>query len=128
MKTMFPPGLGCHHNGFVATHAFGHMIYGYTLLVRMNQRVLSKLSKEHKVHIVTKLLWWQPGGHIVFMITYIFCSSCYITYDHTHTHAHTHKHTHTYNIKIKKRKKRYKHININSQTKQSINTIIYKTS
>ena len=26
MKTMCPPG--CHHNGFVATHALGHMMYG----------------------------------------------------------------------------------------------------
>ena len=36
MKTMLcPPGY-C-HNGFVATHALGHMTYGYTLLVPMNQ-------------------------------------------------------------------------------------------
>ena len=33
MKTIFPPGY--HHNGFVATHALGHMIYGYTLLLPM---------------------------------------------------------------------------------------------
>ena len=26
MKTMCPPGY--HHNGFVETHALGHMIYG----------------------------------------------------------------------------------------------------
>ena len=31
MKTMCSPGY--HHNGFVATHALGHMMYGYTLLV-----------------------------------------------------------------------------------------------
>ena len=31
MKTMCPPGY--HHNGFVATHALGHMMYGSTLLV-----------------------------------------------------------------------------------------------
>ena len=35
MKTMCPPSY--HHNGFVATHALGHMMYGYTLLVPMNQ-------------------------------------------------------------------------------------------
>ena len=29
MKKMYPPGY--HHNGFVATHALGHMMYGYTL-------------------------------------------------------------------------------------------------
>ena len=34
MKTMCPPGYP--HNGFVAIHALGHMIYGYTLLVPMN--------------------------------------------------------------------------------------------
>ena len=44
METMCP--LGYHHNGFVASHARGHMMYGYTLLVPMNQRVLNKLSKE----------------------------------------------------------------------------------
>ena len=27
MKTMCPPGY--HHNGFVATHALEHMMYGY---------------------------------------------------------------------------------------------------
>ena len=27
MKTICPPGY--HHNGFVATHALGHMMYGY---------------------------------------------------------------------------------------------------
>ena len=29
MKTMCPPGY--HHNGFVATHALGHMMYGWAL-------------------------------------------------------------------------------------------------
>ena len=43
-KTMCPSN--CHHNGFVATHALGHMMYGYKLLVPMNQRVLNKRSKE----------------------------------------------------------------------------------
>ena len=27
MKTMFPSSY--HHNGFVTTHALGHMMYGY---------------------------------------------------------------------------------------------------
>ena len=44
MKTMCPPGY--HHNSFVATHALGRMMYGYTLLVPTNQRVLNKQSKE----------------------------------------------------------------------------------
>ena len=30
MKTMCPPGY--HHNSFVATHALGHMMYGYTAI------------------------------------------------------------------------------------------------
>ena len=47
MKTMCPPGY--HHNGFVATPALGHMMYGYTLPVPMNQRVLNKQSKERNI-------------------------------------------------------------------------------
>ena len=47
MKTMCLPGY--HHNGFVATYALGHMMYGYTLLVPMNQRALSKQSKERNI-------------------------------------------------------------------------------
>ena len=47
MKTKCPPSY--HHNGFVATHALGHMMHGFTLLVPMNQRVLNKLSKEGNI-------------------------------------------------------------------------------
>ena len=51
MKTMSPPGY--HHNGFIATHAPGHMMYSYTLLVPVKQRVLNKLSMScHKVIVV----------------------------------------------------------------------------
>ena len=35
MKTVCSPSY--HRNGFVATHALGQMMYGYTLLVPMNQ-------------------------------------------------------------------------------------------
>ena len=35
MKTIYPPGY--HDNGFLTTHAPGHIMYGYTLLVPMNQ-------------------------------------------------------------------------------------------
>ena len=48
MKTMCPPGY--HHNGFAATCALGHMMYNYTLLVPVNQRVLNKLNKEHNIN------------------------------------------------------------------------------
>ena len=44
MKTMCRPSY--HHNGFVATHAFEHTMYGYTLLVPMNQKVLNKLAQQ----------------------------------------------------------------------------------
>ena len=47
MKAMCPPGY--HHNGVVATHAVGHMMYGYTLPVPLNQRVLNKQSKERNI-------------------------------------------------------------------------------
>ena len=40
---MYPPSY--HHNGFMGSHALGHMMYGYTLLVPINQKVLNKLSK-----------------------------------------------------------------------------------
>ena len=37
----------CYHDkGFVATHALGNMMYGYTLMVPMDQIVLNKLPKE----------------------------------------------------------------------------------
>ena len=45
MKTMSPPGY--YRNGFVVSYALRHMMYGYTLLVPMNQRVLNKLRKKH---------------------------------------------------------------------------------
>ena len=48
MKTMCPPGY--HHNGFVATHALEHMMYGHTLLVPVNQRDLNKPSKERNIN------------------------------------------------------------------------------
>ena len=44
MKTMRPPGY--HHDGFATTHALGKMMYGYTLLVLMNERVHNKLTQK----------------------------------------------------------------------------------
>ena len=44
MKTICPPGY--YHKDFVTTRVLGHMIYGYTLLVLINQRVLNKLNKD----------------------------------------------------------------------------------
>ena len=45
MKTMCPPGY--HHNGFVTTHVLGHMMYGYTLLVPMNQMCRGSLMTNY---------------------------------------------------------------------------------
>ena len=47
MKRTCPTGY--HHNGFIATHALGHMMHSYTLQVPMNQKVLNKLSKEPNI-------------------------------------------------------------------------------
>ena len=51
MKTMCRPSY--HHNDFMATHALGHMMYGYTLLVPMNQRVLNKSSVMGYAHLTS---------------------------------------------------------------------------
>ena len=41
--------FGYYHNDFVATCALGHITYGYTWLVPMNQRMFIKLSKEYNI-------------------------------------------------------------------------------
>ena len=48
IKTMCPP---CYHpNCFVATDAFGYMMFGYILLVPMYQRVANKLNKGYHIN------------------------------------------------------------------------------
>ena len=47
MKTMCPPGYN--HNGFMVIYELGHMMYGYTSSLPMNQIMLKKLSKEHNI-------------------------------------------------------------------------------
>ena len=54
MKTMCPPGY--HRSGFVATHALRYLMYSYTLLVPMSQRVLNKLSKEHNAQVYPRIM------------------------------------------------------------------------
>ena len=45
-----PSQLSPHnHNGFVVNHALDHMMYGYTLLVTLNERVFNKPSKDHNI-------------------------------------------------------------------------------
>ena len=47
MRATCPPNY--HRNGFVATHALERMMYGYTMLVPVNQRIPNKLSKERNI-------------------------------------------------------------------------------
>ena len=44
MKTMCPPGY--HHNGFVATHALGHMMHGY-MINRTSCAQVHELPQSH---------------------------------------------------------------------------------
>ena len=46
MKTMCPPGY--HHNGIVATHELGRMMYGYTLRLYVDN-----------IYIMLMLLLWD---------------------------------------------------------------------
>ena len=48
MKRMCPPFY--HHNGIVAIDALGHMMYGSTLLLPIEQRVLHKQSKDRNIN------------------------------------------------------------------------------
>ena len=60
---MCPPGY--YHSGSIATRESGQTMYGYTLTVPKNQRVLNKLSKERNttgqkwfmIHRVLKSHW-----------------------------------------------------------------------
>ena len=47
MKTMCPSGY--HNNGFMESHSPGRIMYSYTFLIPMNQRVLNRLSLEHNI-------------------------------------------------------------------------------
>ena len=46
MKTMCPPSY--HHNGFVATHALGHMMYGSS--VRFNRTSCAQVHELPQSH------------------------------------------------------------------------------
>ena len=65
-----------YHSGFVATHALGHM--SNSLGQRMHLGILGKpYIICPNAWVATEPLWWWPGGHMVFMITYILRSSCF---------------------------------------------------
>ena len=63
MKAMCPPGY--HHNDLVATDGLGDMMYGYTLLVPMNQRVLNKLSNK-QTYIMLPMITSSLISDIIF--------------------------------------------------------------
>ena len=66
MKTMCSLG----HNGFVANHTLRHMMFGCTLLVPMNQRVLNKLRKQHMyIHEIKKKMSHPNYYHYAFVAT-----------------------------------------------------------
>ena len=41
--------LSYHYSSFVATRAPGNVMYSYSLLLLMDQRVFNKLSKDRKI-------------------------------------------------------------------------------
>ena len=41
------PGYCPSANGLMVTHELGHMMYDYTFLVPVNEKVLNKSSKQH---------------------------------------------------------------------------------
>ena len=71
MKTMYPPGFGYHHNGFVATHALGHMMYRCAQVYELPQGHFGDNREGHCCHDYT-----HPPTH---------------THTHTHTHVYTHR-------------------------------------
>ena len=54
MKTMCPPGY--HHNGFVATHALGHMMYGLYIYIYIYIYKTTRHLKFRYISILTNLL------------------------------------------------------------------------
>ena len=70
---MCPPGY--HHNGFVATHALGHMMYGWStwwpliyiyiyiyiyINTKKNCTGKMKLEKDNRRNVVSSMLNWLP--------------------------------------------------------------------
>ena len=47
IKTMY--SFSYHYSSFVATRAPGNVMYSYSLLLLMDQRVFNKLSKDRKI-------------------------------------------------------------------------------
>ena len=62
-----------HKNGFVASHALGHMKYGYILLVPMNQKLPLYVSGEKKKKYIYIYIYNKN-------IIYIFIPSKMLTF------------------------------------------------
>ena len=69
MKTMCPPGY--HHNGFVATHALGHMMYGYIRTSCTVHHVPKCMSCHKAIVVIT------GRAHCFHDYMYILRSSCF---------------------------------------------------
>ena len=68
MKAMCPPSY--HHNGFMTTHALGHMMYGYIVL---------KCMSCHKAIVVI-----TARAHCLLDCIYIFCAHlAFVKFEHS---------------------------------------------
>ena len=61
MKTMYPPAY--HHNSFVAAHALGHMMYGYTLLVPVNIYKYTYIYIYIYIYVYSNFIWILYESH-----------------------------------------------------------------
>ena len=74
MKTVCPSSY--HNNDFVATDTLGRIIYGYTLLVLLNQRVLNKLSKEPYINGQKSFMTHRVLKSARVLESYTTCLTC----------------------------------------------------
>ena len=75
---MYPPGY--YRNGFMETHALMHMIHGYILSIRMNQRLLIKLSKERNICLYILNMIWYIYISYVYIYLYIYINIYILIY------------------------------------------------
>ena len=83
-----------HHNGFVETHALGHMMYGYTLLVTKVVVITGRVHCFHDCIWITLilLLWdlstlcvvdhlWPLIYKYIYIYIYIYSRSCFVLWE-----------------------------------------------
>ena len=75
MKTMCPPGY--HHNGFVATHALGHMMYGD----------VHDVHDVHDIYIYIYIYNFITSSILISFCSLLFALLCQISY-HKMTRQH----------------------------------------